>query len=102
MTTVPPDQQTAHESTPTEALVGRFSRGVEATPDTAQKLRRGRFSEGLELLPESPRKRRVGRFSDGVDHDVALRPEIVRGSFAAGRMEVWRTTSPTSSPTTPT
>ena len=49
----------------------------------AQKLHRGRFSEGVEQRPESPRKRRVGRYSDGVDHDLLLRPEVLRGSFAS-------------------
>ena len=82
MTESPPDQRTAHESAPTEAQVGRFSRGLEQQPATAQKLHRGRFSEGVEQRPESPRKRRVGRYSDGVDHDLLLRPEVLRGSFA--------------------
>jgi hypothetical protein len=82
MTDLPADQRTAHESVPDEAHVGRFSGGLELQPSSPQKLHRGRFSEGLEQRPESPRKRRVGRFSDGVDHDVVLRPEHLRGSFA--------------------
>lgn len=84
MTLLPPDQRTAHESVPDEAQVGRFSRGLELGPVTAQKLHRGRFSEGLERRPESAIKRRVGRFSDGVDDDAVLRPELLRGSFADG------------------
>jgi len=82
MTESPPDQRTAHESAPTEAQVGRFSRGLERQPATAQKLHRGRFSEGVEQRPDSARKRRVGRYSDGIDRDVLRRPEVLRGSFA--------------------
>jgi len=83
MTESSPDQRTAHESAPTGAQAGRYSRGLERQPPTAQKLHRGRFSEGIEQHPESPRKRRVGRYSDGVDHDLLLRPEVLRGSFAS-------------------
>jgi len=81
--TLLPDQITAHESVPDEASVGRYSRGLEQQVATAATLHRGRFSEGAELLPESRSKRRVGRFSDGVDHDLVLRPEVLRGSFAS-------------------
>ena len=83
MTELRPDQRTAHESVPDEAHVGRFSGGLEQQPATPQKLHRGRFSEGVERRPETARKRRVGRYSDGVDHDVLLRPEVLRGSFAS-------------------
>ena len=85
MTETQPDQRTAHESVPDQAHVGRFSGGLERLPANPRKLHRGRFSDGMERRPETALLRRVGRFSDGVDHDVALRPELIRGSFASVR-----------------
>jgi hypothetical protein len=78
-----PDQQTSHESAPDTAHVGRFSRGLEALPQSADKLHRGRFSDGVEQLPQTPRKRRPGRFSDGLE--TLPQPALPRrGSFADG------------------
>jgi hypothetical protein len=79
-----PDQQTSHESAPDEGHVGRFSRGLEAWPETPAKLHRGRFSEGLEQLPETARKRRLGRFSDGLERRPRPPLLVRRGSFADG------------------
>jgi hypothetical protein len=84
MTEFPPDQLTAHESVPDEAHVGRFSRGLEALPQTADKLHRGRFSAGLEQLPETPRKRHPGRFSEGLETVHTTATLLQRGSFADG------------------
>jgi hypothetical protein len=81
---IPPDQLTAHESVIDEALVGRFSGGLERLPATAAKLHRGRFSEGLERLPESTRKRRPGRYADGLEHEIDALQRLRRGSFAEG------------------
>ena len=78
---IPSDQITAHESTPDQAEVGRFSRGQEVLPPSPQKLHRGRFSEGL--APDSPR-RHNGRFADGLARFGFRRPRRVRGSFAEG------------------
>jgi hypothetical protein len=78
---IPSDQITAHESTPGEAHVGRFSRGQEALPPSPQKLHRGRFSEGV--APDAP-SRHNGRFADGVARFDFRRPRRVRGSFAGG------------------
>jgi hypothetical protein len=77
-----PDQQTAYESARHEGQVGRFSRGLEARPDTPRKLHRGRYSEGMERLPESPRKRHPGRFSDGVERTSESEAKLHRGTFA--------------------
>jgi hypothetical protein len=78
----PPDQQTAYESARYEGQVGRFSRGIEAAPDTPGKLHRGRYSEGMERLPESPRKRHPGRFSDGAERTAESETKLHRGTFA--------------------
>jgi hypothetical protein len=81
-TTLPPDQQTAHESVLDEADVGRFSTGVERRPPTPEKLHRGRFSEGLERVPQTARKRHNGRFSNGLEHLPETPTKVRRGSFA--------------------
>jgi hypothetical protein len=77
-----PDQQTSHESAPDEALVGRFSTGLETGPLTREKLHRGRFSEGLECAPQTARKRHTGRFSDGLEQLPETARKTRRGSFA--------------------
>jgi hypothetical protein len=79
------DQQTAHESVPDEAHVGRFSRGLETTPQTRGKLRRGKFSEGLEHGPDTAGKRHPGRFSDGVEEFPETPAKTRRGGFADGQ-----------------
>jgi hypothetical protein len=81
-TTLPPDQQTAHESVVDEAHVGRFSTGLEVRAQTPEKLHRGRFSEGLERTPQTARKRHPGRFSDGLEHLPETSAKVRRGSFA--------------------
>jgi hypothetical protein len=78
----PPDQQTAYESVPDEAHVGRFSTGLEVTPPGPERLHRGKFSEGLEQLPQTPRKRHPGRFSDGLEALPETPTKVRRGSFA--------------------
>jgi hypothetical protein len=81
-TTLPPDQQTAHESVLDEARVGRFSTGIERRPPTPEKLHRGRFSEGLERTPQTARKRHTGRFSVGLEQLPETSAKVRRGSFA--------------------
>jgi hypothetical protein len=85
MTHMPPDQETAHESVPDEAHVGRFSRGLEAEPPTDEKLHRGKYSEGLEQLPGTEANRHRGRFSEGLAELPAAPVQVRRGSFADGQ-----------------
>jgi hypothetical protein len=84
MTQPTPDQQTAYESARFEGEVGRFSEGLEALPQTPDKLHRGRFSEGVEQLPETPLKRHPGRFSDGLEMVPETPAKLRRGTFADG------------------
>ena len=46
---------------------GRFSEGVEQTPETPEKTTERRFSEGVEQTPETPDKTTERRFSEGVE-----------------------------------
>ena len=47
MTELRPDRITAHESVLDEALVGRFSEGLEVRAERARTLYRGSFADGL-------------------------------------------------------
>jgi hypothetical protein len=82
MNPIAPDQQTAYESAPDEAHVGRFSNGLEALPPTPAKLHRGRFSEGLERIGPTVTGYRPGRFSDGLEGEPETPAKLHRGSFA--------------------
>jgi hypothetical protein len=79
--TLPADQQTAYESVPDQARVGRFSLGLETRPGTAEKLHRGRFSDGVERVPQRI-TRRNGRFSAGLEARPEIAENVRRGSFA--------------------
>jgi hypothetical protein len=79
--TLPADQQTAYESAPDQAHVGRFSTGLESRPWTPEHLHRGRFSEGVERVPQEI-TRRNGRFSVGIEERPETAEKIRRGSFA--------------------
>jgi hypothetical protein len=78
---LPADQQTAYESVPDQAHVGRFSVGLETEPWTGEHLHRGRFSEGVERVPQRI-TRRNGRFSVGLEELPETAEKIRRGSFA--------------------
>ena len=82
MLTIPPDQQTAQESAPDEARVGRFSTGLEVRPQTPDKL---------ERHPDSARKRHRGRFSDGLEERPETTAIVRRGSYADGLATLPRT-----------
>ena len=87
--TLPADQQTAYESAPDQAHVGRFSTGLEARPGTPEHLHRGRFSEGLERVPQRI-TRHNGRFSVGLEERPETADKIRRGSFADREVPVDR------------
>jgi hypothetical protein len=80
---LPADQQTAYESVPDQAHVGRFSAGVETRSETREHVHRGRFSDGLECLPQSV-TRHNGRFSVGLEDPSETSEKVRRGSFADG------------------
>jgi hypothetical protein len=55
---------------PKQRRVGRFSEGIEATPDQQPRdpeRRRGRFSEGIEQQPASAGNNAERRFSEGIE-----------------------------------
>jgi hypothetical protein len=56
--------------TPEEQQVGRFSTGVEQTPERSpEKDDVGRFSTGIEQTPEhEPEKDHEGHYSEGNEH----------------------------------
>jgi hypothetical protein len=60
---------------------GRFSTGMERTPDPTHSWRIGRYSDGLATTTEGVRQ---GRFSDGME-SLADYPVNARvGTFADG------------------
>jgi hypothetical protein len=79
--TLPADQQTAYESAPDQAHVGRFSIGLERRPWTPEHLHRGRFSDGVERVSQQI-TRRNGRFSVGIEERPETAEKFRRGSFA--------------------
>ena len=55
--------------TSADAHIGHFSEGIQQSDDISTTERVGRFSTGMERSPEAPEARPVGSFADGYGHE---------------------------------